>query len=554
MAYDLIIRGGTIVDGSGMPRFRGDLAVQGGRICAIGKVAETAKRVLNAEGLVVAPGIIDNHCHYDAQAIWDPLCTFSCYHGATTVIIGNCSLALAPAHEQDRDALVSLLSRVEAIPLETLEAGVDWSWETLPQYFDALDQRLGVNVASFIGHSAVRRYVMGEASYEREATEDETAAMKNVVREGMDAGALGISFERNARHFDHQDRIAPTYAASDAERFTLAGVLTEAGRGTMQVGGDAELGKSLAEAAGCPVLYGSISQNAADPDGWKRGLDDAAACGRRGLRTFRLLNPQPTILQYTLKTAQHFDALPTWKTVMLRPLAERKRAFQDPATRAKLHYEAVETPYGGGGEFTRRWDLQFVFRPALAKNAQLTGMSVAEVAKLQGKDVLDAFLDLALEEELETVFERRESNGDPVAMDAMLHSPHVIVGQSDGGAHVVFRADYSYPTYMLGHWVREKGLLSLEEAIRKMTFDSALVFGLGDRGLLRPGWAADIMVFDPETVAPLAVEDCADLPGGASRRKQLAAGVEWTIANGEVLIEHGEHTGALPGRFLRAGR
>ena len=554
MAYDLIIHGGTIVDGSGMPRFRGDLAVQGGRICAVGKVTDPAKRVLNAEGLVVAPGIIDNHCHYDAQAIWDPLCTFSCYHGATTVIIGNCSLALAPAHEQDRDALVSLLSRVEAIPLETLEAGVDWTWETLPQYFDTLDQRLGVNVASFIGHSAVRRYVMGEASYERQATEDEIDAMKNVVREGMDAGALGISFERNARHFDHQGRIAPTYAASDTERFTLAGVLAEAGRGTMQVGGDAELGKGLAEAAGCPVLYAGISQNAADPDGWKRGLEDAAAAGRRGLRAFRLLNPQPTILQYTLKTAQHFDALPTWKTVMMLPLPERKRAFRDPATRAKLHYEAVETPYGGGGEFTRRWDLQFVFRPALAKNAQLTGMSVAEVATLQGKDVLDAFLDLALEEDLETVFERRESNGDPEAMDEMLHSPHVIVGQSDGGAHVVFRADYSYPTYMLGHWVREKGLLSLEEAVRKMTFDSALVFGLGDRGLLRPGWAADIMVFDPETVAPLAVEDCADLPGGASRRKQLAAGVEWTIANGEVLIEHGEHTGALPGRFLRGGR
>ena len=554
MAYDLIIRGSTIVDGTGMPRFRGDLAVQDGRIAAIGKVADTAKRVLNADGLVVAPGVIDNHCHYDAQAIWDPLCTFSCFHGATTVVIGNCSLALAPAHESDRDALVSLLSRVEAIPLEALEAGVSWSWETLPQYFDALDRRLGVNVASFIGHSAVRRYVMGEAAYEREADEDEIGAMRGIVREGMEAGAIGISYERNARHFDHQGRTAPTYAAADAERYALASVLAEMGRGTIQVGGDLTLGKGLAEAVGCPVLYGSISQNAADPDGWKRGLEDAAESGQRGLRTYRLLNPHPNLLQYTLKTAQHFDAHPTWRSVMTLPLEEKKLAFQDPEKRAKLHYEAVETPYRGGGEFTRRWDLQFVFRPALAKNAHLKGKSVAEIARMQGKDVLDAFLDLALEEGLETVFERRETNGDPVAMAEMLHSPHVIVGQSDGGAHVVFRADYSYPTYMLGHWVREEGLLSLEEAIRKMTFDSACVFGLGDRGLLRPGWNADIMVFDADTVGPLDVENCADLPSGATRRKQLASGVHWTIVNGEVLTEQGEHTGALPGRVVRGGR
>ena len=553
MTYDLIIRGGRIVDGSGMPGFRGDIGVRGGRIAAIGKITGEARRVLDADGLVVSPGIIDNHCHYDAQVIWDPLCTYSCYHGATTVIIGNCGLALAPAHEHDQQALAGLLSRVEAIPKEAVEAGVVWSWETIPQYLDTLDRRLGVNVASFIGHSAVRRYVMGEAASEREADEDELIAMQAIVREGMEAGSVGISFERNMRHFDWQGRVAPSSLASDQERFALAGVLDEVGYGTIQMGGDPQMGIRLAKAGGRPVIYSGITQNAAAPDQWRVQLDEAEELGQEGLQAFLLHNPMPTILHYTLKTMQHFDALPTWRTVMMLPLEERKQAFRDPETRAKLHFEAVETPYSGdGGEFTRRWDLQFVFRTSLAKNRHLQGKSVAEVAQEQGRDVLDAFLDLALEEDLETVFERRERNSDPEAMAAMLASPRVILGFSDGGAHMVFRTDYSYPTYVLGHWVREQGALSLEEAVRKLTFVSASVFGITDRGLLRPGYAADIMVFDPDTIGPLEPEDADDLPGGASRRKQLATGIEWVVVNGEVLIERGEHSGAYPGQVVRS--
>jgi len=555
MAYDLVVRGGTIVDGSGMPGFRGDVAVKDGRIVEIGKATGDARRVLNAEGLVVAPGVIDNHCHYDAQAIWDPLCTFSSYHGATTVVIGNCSLALAPAHESDRDALVSLLSRVEAIPLEALQAGISWSWETIGQYFDALDRRLGVNVAAFIGHSAVRRYVMGDAAYDREATEDEIVAMKHIVREGLEAGAIGLSYERNTRHFDHEGRVSPTNVASDLERFALAAVLDEAGHGTLQVGGSAKLGIGLAQAGGRPVLYGGINENAAAPGQWRQHMEEAEALGREGLRTYRLLNPQPTILRYTLKTAQHFDALPTWKAVMTSPLDKKKVALRDPETRVKLHHEAVDTPYSGAnGEFCKRWDLQFVFRTAVPKNASLQGKSVAQVAREQGRDVLDTFFDLALEEDLETVFERRERNGDPAAMAEMLHSPHILVGQSDGGAHVVFRTTYSYPTYLLGHWVRERGILTIEEAVRKLSFESACVFGLNDRGLLRPGYAADMMVFNPDTISPLEPEEAQDLPGGASRRKQLATGIEWTVVNGDVLLEHGQPTGACPGRVVRGGR
>jgi N-acyl-D-aspartate/D-glutamate deacylase len=459
---------------------------------------------------------------------------------------------LAPAHQEDQEVLASVLSHVEAIPLEAIRAGVTWSWETIPQYLDTLDRRLGINVASLIGHSAVRRYVMGEASQERHATEDEIASMKAIVREGIEAGAVGVSFERNLRHFDWNGRLAPTNLAADAEIFAVAGVVDEVGRGVIQFGGDRKLGAQVAKASRHPVFYGNITQQTIAPDQWRERLEEAETMMRQGHRAYQFVMPRPGDLRYTLKTAQHFDALPTWKSVMLLPLDKRKQAFRDPALRARLHLEAVETPHSGRpGDFTRRWDLQFVFRPALPKHQHLKGKSVAEIAREQNKDVLDTFLDLALEEDLETEFERREVNSDEAAMTALLTSPYTVIGQSDGGAHVVFRTDYSYSTYLLSHWVREKGIMSLEEAIRKLTFVPASLFGLFDRGLVRPGMAADLMVFDPETIGPLEPGESLDLPGGAKRRKQLAQGIEWTIVNGQVLLEKGEHTGAYPGKVAR---
>jgi N-acyl-D-aspartate/D-glutamate deacylase len=554
MLHDLIIKNGKVIDGSGLPGFHGDVAVSGGRIVEIGKVSGDARQVLNADGLVVAPGIIDNHTHYDAQVTWDPLCTYSCYHGITTVVMGNCSLAMAPAHREDREMLAGVLSHVEAIPLEAIQAGVNWSWETIPEYLNALDQRLGINVAALIGHSAVRRYVMGEASQERHATDDEVAAMKTIVREGLEAGAVGVSFERNLRHFDWNGRLAPTNLASEEEIFAVASVADEVGRGVIQFGGDRSISTKLAKASRRPVFYGNITQQAVAPDKWRKQLGEAESLMRQGHRGYQFVMPRPGDLRYTLRTAQHFDAMATWKNVMLLPHDLRTQAFRDPETRAKLHREAVETPMdtNRAGDFTRRWDLQFVFKPALAKNQHLTGKSVAEIAREQNKDVLDAFLDLALEENLETEFERREVNSDQAAMTALLTSPYTVIGQSDGGAHVVFRTDYSYSTYLLSHWVREKEIMSLEDAIRKLTFVPASLFGFSDRGLVRPGMAADLMVFDPTTISPLEPGEAHDLPGGAKRRKQLAKGIEWTVVNGQVLMEKGEHTGAYPGKVARS--
>ncbi len=450
--------------------------------------------------------------------------------------------------------LAGVLSHVEAIPLEAIQAGVKWSWETIPEYLDALDQRLGMNVASLIGHSAVRRYVMGEASQERHATDDEVAAMKAIVREGIEAGAVGVSFERNLRHFDWDGRLAPTNLASEEEIFAVAGVADEVGRGVIQFGGDRTISAKLAKASRRPVFYGNITQQAVAPDQWRKQLGEAESLMRQGHRAYQFVMPRPGDLRYTLKTAQHFDAMATWKNVMLLPLEQRKEAFRDPATRAKLHFEAVETPMdtNRAGDFTRRWDLQFVFKAALPKNQHLTGKSVADIAREQNKDVLDAFLDLALEENLETEFERREVNSDEAAMTALLTSPYTVIGQSDGGAHVVFRTDYSYSTYLLSHWVREKQIMSLEDAIRKLTFIPASLFGFSDRGLVRPGMAADLMVFDPATISPLEPGEAHDLPGGARRRKQLARGIEWTVVNGQVLMEKGEHTGVYPGKVARS--
>ncbi len=555
MSYDLIIKNGKIIDGSGIPGFRGDVAISGGRIVGVGLVTGDARRVLNADGLVVAPGIIDNHTHYDAQVTWDPLCTFSCYHGVTTVVIGNCSLGLAPAHKEDQEPLASVLSHVEAIPLEAIRAGVTWNWETIPEYLDALDRRLGVNVASLVGHSAVRRYVMGEASQDRVATQDEISAMREIVREGIEAGSVGVSFEHNMRHFDWNGRLAPCNLATDDEILAVASVLDEVGRGVIQVGGDRKLGVKLTKASGRPVFYGNITQQAVAPDLWRERLTEAENLMREGHRAYQFVMPRPGDLRYTMKTAQHFDALPSWKSVMLLPLEERKQAFRNPEVRAKLHLEAVDTARDVtiAGQFTRRWDLQFVHQPVLPKNQNLKGKSVAQIAAEQGKDVLDAFLDLILEENLETEFERREVNCDEAAMTALLTSPYTVIGQSDGGAHVVFRTDYSYCTYLLSHWVRERRIMSLEDAIRKLTFVPATLFGLLDRGLVRPGMAADLIVFNPETIGPLQQGEAQDLPRGGTRRSQLAQGIEWTVVNGGVLLERGKHTGEYPGMVLRSG-
>ena len=558
MAYDLLLKNGRIVDGSGMPSFHGDVAIRGGKIVELGKLGGPATRVIDAAGRVISPGFVDNHCHYDAQVLWDPLCSFSCYHGATTVIIGNCSLALAPVKDGTQERLSEFLSYVEAIPMEVLRT-LDFSWDTIPQYMDTLDQRLGVNVGNLIGHSAVRYYVMGDECQGRAPTQEETRSMQRIVAEGMNAGALGLSVSRNKGHYDPQGVLIPAIWAAEEEIFALGDVLRELGTGVIQSGGgrvaeiENRLMSRLSQATGRQVVYNNLGQSACRPDEWKNLMAIVDETSQAGIRAYPLCTPNSDTERFTLRNCQLFIGLPTWHPILLASDEEKLRAYSDPGVRSKLHAEAVDWSIDVSEvNIARKWyEYTWVQEAALAKNKGLQGKSISEIAKTQNKGIIDAFLDLAVEEDLNTVFLQGENNVDKEAVSQILNYQNTIVGLSDGGAHVQFHGGYGYSTRLLGYWVREEGIMSLEKAVRRLTFESASTFGIYDRGLLRPGMAADITMFDPETVGPLSQDTVNDFPAGGWRIRELAEGIKLTIVNGEVLIEDGVPTGALPGRVMR---
>ncbi|HZU91276.1 MAG TPA: amidohydrolase family protein, partial [Stellaceae bacterium] len=517
-----------------------------------------AERVIDAEGRVVAPGFIDNHCHYDAQVTWDPLCSFSPDHGATTVIFGNCSLALAPVRRGGEKRLAEFLSYVEAIPMEVLNT-IEFDWETIPQYMDRLDKHLGVNVGNLIGHSAVRYYVMGDDCQKRAATDAEIEQMRQVVRGGLEAGALGLSVSRNQGHYDPQGVHIPALWADEKEIFALGAVLRELGTGTIQSGGGngAEmkdgLMSRLSEATGRIVVYNNLSQSMRRPDQWKKQMAQVDRTTAEGIRAFPMCTPNRITDAFTMRNCQEFRGLPTWHPILLASDEEKLRAYSDPAIRKKLHEEAVEfkvdTP--PPGICSTWWDYTVLQRAVLPKNKELEGKTLGQIAKLQGKGIIDAFLDLAVEEQLDSEWLHGEINVDDAAVARILTYPNAVIGLSDGGAHVQFQAGFGFSTRLLSEWVRDKGIMSLEQAVRRLTFDSATIFGLYDRGLLRPGMAADIVIFDPDTVRPLPTDTVRDFPAGGRRIRERAAGIRATIVNGEVLLEDGKHTGALPGRVLR---
>jgi len=562
MAYDVLIKGGRIYDGSGLPSYLGDVAVQDGRIVETGRINGSAKRVIQAAGLAVSPGFIDFHTHLDAQLLWDPLATSSCFHGVTTVIPGNCALALAPCKQQDREKILRTFERVEAISLPALKAGVEWSWTTFPEYLNRLRGNLGVNVAALMGHCALRQFVMGEAATERAATPAEIHQMKEILKAGVRAGAIGFSTNQNPVHMFADGTPIPSRLATDEEIIELACALGEINRGAVQISRGSlgvsvpmretvQLFERIAGQSGRPVIWQSIAHRWDRPNEWRDLLDLAKESLDRGVQSYPLCNARLFNNRLTLKNAQVFDDLPTWKTILFLPLEERIKAFRDLEARRKLRYEAVEEKKSS--RFSRRWDLVYMIKAATPANKHLEKKSVAEIAKIRGQDVIDAFLDLSLEEGLDTEFQTSSTNGDEQAVAEIIRSPFVLVGQSDAGAHLIYDAGFGYATRLLGYWIREKNIMSLEEGVRKLTFMVASIFGLPDRGLLRPGMAADLVVFDPATVRECEPEMVQDLPGNEKRLIQKAIGIETTIVNGQVLVQQGEHTGALPGMVLGNG-
>jgi N-acyl-D-amino-acid deacylase len=558
MPFDFAIRGATIYDGSGMPAFIGDLAVEGSRLVEVGGRVGRARREFKAEGLAVAPGFIDSHTHMDAQVLWDPMVTSSSYHGVTSVVAGNCGLSLAPCKAKDRDTLLHTFVRVEGMEMSLLRAAVEWQWTDVPGYLDALDRsQPALNVGVLVGHCALRQFVMGEDSVERPATGNEIDTMRAALRRAMRAGALGFSTNQNPRHIRDDGKPLPSRLAEFAEIEALGAVLGELNRGVVQMSsapGGADRVERLANLSlliGRPVIWNAILHSWADPENWRAMLAATEGAFRRGARAWANTNTRAFNNRFTLKDAQEFDEFPTWRALMLGPLEERRKAFHDPEVRARLKWEAVDDPKRG--TFHKRWDLVYIVKPVLPKNQELKGQSVAQLARRQGKEVLDAFFDLALEEDLDTGFRTPLTNGDPDAVGQIVASPYTVLGQSDAGAHLAIDAGFGYCTGLLANFVRERGALTLEAAIRKLTGMQAQIFGITDRGLLRSGMAADVVVFDPATVRPEEAELVHDLPGGAARLVQQASGIHLVLVNGEPILEGGKLTGARPGQVLRGG-
>jgi N-acyl-D-aspartate/D-glutamate deacylase len=554
MAYDLIIRGGRVVDGSGLPSFVADVGVKDGRITEVGRLKDGATRTIDAAGLAVSPGFIDHHTHLDAQMLWDPYGTCEPQHGVTSVVMGNCALSLAPVRAGIEDAIVKSFIRVEAIPRIALEQGVKWNWHSYGEYLDNLEGKVGINVGGLVGHIAVRHHAMGEDAVERKATGTELQKMRGLVLDAMEGGALGMSTNRNDRHMREDGKPVASRLADDEEFFALADVLGDRNAGVIET----ILGRNkiehfqwyheLAKRTQRPILWQSLQHRWAEPNLWREQLAAVEPIFKAGYQAYGLSHTVPLVRHFTLKDCQIFDEFPVWKNLMFLPVEVRKQAFADPETRKKLRADLASS---APTNFHKRWDIPKVEKVVKPENQKYVGKTIEELGKMRNQDPLDAFLDLALEEDLGTIFWNANNGGDWNAMGEILRSPYVLIGTSDAGAHVLFGADFGYGTTLLGLWVRERRVMTLEQAIYKLTFHPASIFGLQGRGLLRPGYAADIAIFDPNTVHAEEPEWADDFPANSKRMVQRAVGMHYTIVNGTVINDHERMTGDLPGQVLR---
>ena len=558
MAYDLVIKNGMVVDGTGFPRYRADVAIADGRIVEIGRIGGRAETTIDAEGLFVAPGVIDTHTHYDAQPFWDRLCTSSIWHGVTSVLTGNCGLTLAPLRPEHREPMLATFCCVEDLPLRSLAGVMRWSWESFGEYLDAIDIGLGVNMVPLVGHNPLRLEAMGTAAWERAATADELATMQQLLRASLDAGAWGWSTTVSPTHAGPAGEPVPTRLAENDERIALGRTLGEWNRGVIEIlpksvtrpdEADRAHLREVAITSGRPVFFLGFDADA---------RDFVHAAAREGAQLVNLLRAIPNNPRFTLKKTTFFNNLDVWDIVMRLKLEDRLTALVDPERRARLR-EASTKPQrrrpGVPGRLVP-WRSIVVRAAKLPKNRALEGRGLQDLADETGRHVADVMLDLALEEGLDTEFQLiTRSAEEEAAMAEMVRRGHALPSQSDAGAHLNTNfCTAGESTYVLAEWVRGRGLLTLEDAVARMTFQPARILGLHDRGLIREGLAADLMVFDLARVAVKEDEIWQDGPSGVPRRVQGAEGIHHVIVGGQVVLEHGKHTGAFPGRVLRAPR
>jgi len=559
MTYDLKITGGTIVDGTGKPGFLGDLGIKDGKVVTLGKADGPAATTIDATGKVVSPGFVDVHTHYDAQILWDRMLTISPWHGVTTTVIGNCGFGVAPTKAIHRKLILQTLEKVEGMSLDALQAGLGdvWPFETFPQYLDTIEKRgSAINVAVLFGHTPLRLYVMGKAATERAATVGELAAMKKLMREAMEAGAIGFGTSKSVSHNGYAGKPVPSRQATVEEMDGLVSVMGEMKRGLMQITIGREFStRHMAEVSrkyGIPVTWTALLSYLYGPGGHRKQLDLAAEQRKSGAMVIPQVSCRPLNFEFTFAEPFVFDVMKFMNELAIedaKTSGTRRRAYTDPAWREKLRSEV--TPL-----FQRWWDRVVIAWAPSAR--ELEEMPLAAAAAKLGKDPVDLALDLALANNLQARFRMAVMNFDEKEVAELITDPNTIIALSDAGAHASQLCDACYSTYLLGHWVRERKTFTIEQAVHNLTQRPAEMFGITDRGLLAEGRPADVVVFDPKTVGPGPLKRVYDLPAGADRLVSEASGIDAVIVNGKLIRRDGKDAVAandkLPGRLLRQGR
>lgn len=559
MSYDLVIRNGTVVDGTGAPRIRADVAVTDGRIVEVGKVDGRAKETIDASDLIVAPGFVDPHTHYDAQICWDDVTSPSCWHGVTSVMMGNCGVGIAPCRPESREIAAWDLVNVEAIPFDVLNQGVTWDWETFPEYLDAANNRgSGLNLGFLAPLTPFRHYVMGDESMERAATEDERGSIAGLLHEAMEAGAFGFTTTNAGQHVGFQGRPLACRLADEQELRAYCNVLRDLGRGTIEIAltnevstvdvSERALLELLLSESQRPVTWLALLNRDDKPNACQETLEEVADLIERG--AVPQSTCRPFIIQIDLRTPFIFANMDCWNPVLNRTPDEQIAILSSTEFRDAFK-KALKRPL----IFTANWDVMTVLQASNPAMQKYVGRRIADVAKERNSNPVDTFLDLAIEDKLEMQFNYELFNADESRIPELITDPRTMIGLSDGGAHVDALCDAGYCTYLLGTWVREKEVLTLERAVQRITTEPASLFGIKDRGRIATGLAADFAIFDMETVgSDKTGEMWHDLPGGGRRLVVPSRGIEYTIVNGQKLFEHGVDSGSRNGQIMRSGR